>query len=165
MKIVIITVCFLFALSGYGQTLQRAVVGSGGKTMSNGTVKLSVSVGEAIVGTKTNGTFTITQGFEQSENTVTGVKEQTTKIVYKLYPNPTTAMITLELTNNDFDSNLNLQIIAIDGKVLTTKKLSVIKNATNTCHINTSAYANGNYFINIYDNIGKVVKQIKFVKN
>jgi hypothetical protein len=47
------------------QSIERQVVSSGGNTISDGTVTLDFTIGELAVTTITDGTTTLTQGFQQ----------------------------------------------------------------------------------------------------
>ena len=59
-------ISFLFcACMMNAQSIERHVVASGGNTISNGTVTLDFTVGELAVTTITDGTTTLTQGFQQ----------------------------------------------------------------------------------------------------
>ncbi|WP_298516973.1 hemagglutinin protein [uncultured Kordia sp.] len=67
MKIIhqLLLVCILFTMSIHAQSIERQVVASGGNTISNGTTTLDFTVGELVVTTITDGTTTLTQGFQQ----------------------------------------------------------------------------------------------------
>ena len=65
-KIFSIIFCFAFYL-GFGQSIERQVIGSAGETLTNGSVQLDFTVGELVVSTITDGTTTLTQGFHQGE--------------------------------------------------------------------------------------------------
>jgi hypothetical protein len=70
----------------------------------------------------------------------------------KLFPNPTTNSITLNL---DGISNVNLELFDIQGKLLLTKN-----RAFNQEQIDVSAFKTGTYFLRILSNEGN--QQIKF---
>jgi hypothetical protein len=57
--------CLLGIFCVNAQSIERQVVASGGTTISNGTVTLDVTVGELVVTTISDGTTTLTQGFQQ----------------------------------------------------------------------------------------------------
>ncbi len=65
-KILIITSYLLFAASTINaQSLERQVISSAGNTLTNGTVTIDFTLGELVVTTITDGTTTLTQGFQQ----------------------------------------------------------------------------------------------------
>lgn len=55
----------LCAMSVHAQSIEREVVASGGNTISDGNITLDFTVGELVVSTITDGTTTLTQGFQQ----------------------------------------------------------------------------------------------------
>jgi len=66
MKYKIFTIVTIFCLYlSNGQSIEREVVASGGNTISNGTITLDFTIGELVTTTITDGTTTLTQGFQQ----------------------------------------------------------------------------------------------------
>ncbi|MGH1386987.1 hemagglutinin protein [Kordia sp.] len=61
----LLMLCMLCMISVKAQAIEREVVAAGGNTISNGTVTLDFTVGELTVTTITDGTTTLTQGFQQ----------------------------------------------------------------------------------------------------
>ncbi len=59
-------IMLLFIVIGYGQELEREVVGSAGETLSNSTIILDFTVGETVVGTVSNGSISLSQGFHNT---------------------------------------------------------------------------------------------------
>ena len=57
--------CLFCACMMNAQSIERQVVASGGNTISNGTVTLDFTIGELATTTITDGTTTLTQGFQQ----------------------------------------------------------------------------------------------------
>ncbi|WP_299216152.1 hemagglutinin protein [uncultured Aquimarina sp.] len=67
MKKIFLTIlgaCTFF--STQAQSIERQVISSGGNTITNGGVTLDYTIGELAVTTITNGTTTLTQGFQQA---------------------------------------------------------------------------------------------------
>ena len=78
------------------QTLSRQVIGSTGSANE----QLSSTTGETVVNTAVSGTFILTQGFQQPDNTTVGIRQPIEVVVsYNLYPNPALDLITLELNS------------------------------------------------------------------
>ena len=72
---------------------------------------------------------------------------------FKIYPNPTTEKLTIELNSN---TNQSFEIINIVGQTIYTS--SINKKAT----VNTSAFAKGVYILKLYNDKETIVR--KFVK-
>ena len=65
MKQFIITISLLFSSVFCAQTLERTVIGGSGETLSNATTSLDFTLGGLVVTTTSNGTTTLSQGFQQ----------------------------------------------------------------------------------------------------
>ncbi|MFZ4740688.1 MAG: beta strand repeat-containing protein [Bacteroidales bacterium] len=75
-----------------------------------------------------------------------GVEENNKSLNYKIYPNPSKGIITINI--NEINSNLDLQIINIQGKVIHTETLTNDK-PTYTQDIDLSKHAKGIYFVKL----------------
>ncbi|WNJ19474.1 hypothetical protein [Pontibacter sp. G13] len=80
------------------QTLERQVIGAAGMHATAGNLILSMTVGETATSTLEAGSFVLTQGFQQPDVTTASSIDPQTLVDWKLYPNPATAHITLELS-------------------------------------------------------------------
>ncbi|MBW1298308.1 hemagglutinin protein, partial [Aquimarina litoralis] len=60
----LVGVCTFFGVQA--QSIERQVISSGGNTITNGGVTLDYTIGELAVTTITDGTTTLTQGFQQA---------------------------------------------------------------------------------------------------
>lgn len=67
MKSILVILCFYIVLSVDAQSLGRQVVGSTGTTLTNGAVTVNFTVGETIVGSISDGTTVLSQGFHQGK--------------------------------------------------------------------------------------------------
>ncbi|SNR15292.1 hypothetical protein [Tenacibaculum jejuense] len=65
MKQFIFIIGLLFSVTMFSQTLERTVIGSTGKTLSNTNGSINFTVGELVVTTNSNGTAILNQGFQQ----------------------------------------------------------------------------------------------------
>ena len=79
-------------------------------------------------------------------------------IEINLFPNPANDMLTLSL-NTDKKQTLNIQIIEVGGKLVYNKSFDS-ESGLNEVTIDTKAFANGSYVINVTDNNRK--KSIRF---
>jgi len=110
-KLLLILLCLPFI--GFGQVLAPSLVSSSGNTFSSGNVIMDFSLGEVVITTHLNSSNILTQGFHQE------ILKVTTQVVNidiktKVFPNPTTSSLTIELgytipyTAADVCANLTL---------------------------------------------------------
>jgi hypothetical protein len=159
------TFTFLTALAfgGYlfSQSISPDVVASAGDYFSNGTISISWTLGEVATETIGNGTYTLTQGFQQPDYLVTAVpKYLNPKFEVTLYPNPATDIVKLTIKGNEnFDLLVNLYD-AIGRELLTSKVLAGVSEKD----IDMSAYRAGIYFVKISQTNGEGLKTIQVAK-
>ena len=130
---------------GFGQILSPSVIGSAGASFSNSTAKTDLTVGELVIETFSNNTI-LTQGFHQGDLKVStdvvniGIKT-------KVYPNPTTNILIVELEKT---VNADILVYDINGKIVIKDKL----NNEQQKQLDFSFLGQGNYLlhINIVDN-------------
>lgn len=150
-------VCFATVL--FNCVAQQSPTASGGDaTGTNGSV--SYSVGQIVYLTSSGSNGSISEGvqqpFEISE--VLGSEDFSNLITdIKIYPNPSTDVLTLNLINQD-NLELDYQIIDNNGKLLTSDK--IIANETN---IDVAALPSSIYYLKI-TNVNKEVKTYKIIK-
>ena len=142
-KQLLLLLCLPFI--GFGQITSPSVISSSGNSYNNGGVNMDYTLGEIVVETQTNSTTILTQGFHQ------GVLNVNTSVVNidiktKVYPNPTTNFIIIELEKN---VNAELLVYDINGKLVIKDKL----NDERQKQLDFSFLKQGNYilYINISD--------------
>ena len=142
-KILILFLCL--PMIGFGQILSPSVIGSAGASFSNSTFSTDLTVGEVMIETFSNISI-ITQGFHQ------GIEDINSDVVNldlntKVYPNPTTNFLIIELEQN---VNAELLVYDINGKIVIKDKL----NNEQQKQLDFSFLSQGNYLlhINIADN-------------
>ena len=116
-KLLLILLCV--PLIGLGQILSPSVIGSAGASFSNSTASTDLTVGEVMIETFSNNTI-LTQGFHQ------GIEDINSNVVNldintKVYPNPTTNFLIIELEQN---VNAELLVYDINGKIVIKDKLN-----------------------------------------
>ena len=120
----VIIAFFLFGIAVHAQEV-ISTAGSYGETTSG---SLSWTVGEPVIETITDGTNTLTQGFQQSKLTVTAINDlKVPGIELSVYPNPTADYIILSIDDvktNGRSSQLSLQLYDINGKLLQNEKIT-----------------------------------------
>ena len=138
-KLLLILLCFPFI--GFGQVLAPSLVSSSGNTFSSGNVIMDFSLGEVVITTNLNSSNILTQGFHQE------ILKVTTQVVNidiktKVFPNPTTSSLTIEL---DKKISAELLVYDIKGRVVIKDKL----NNENTKTLNFGILKQGNYLLYI----------------
>ena len=159
MKKKILTAVFLIVFGLSGLQAQEAVLATGGDASGSGG-SVSYSVGQLVYTTNTGTTGTVAQGVQQPYeiSAITGIEETGIGLEMSAYPNPATEFVKLKIESEKF-GNLTYQLYDINGKLLSTKKLT--KDETN---INMSRYKPSVYFLKVIaDN--HVVKSFKIIKN
>lgn len=138
-----------FALIGAvrAQTVMPQVVSSSGGSGQNAQGSLDWTIGEPVTSTVTDGTSTLTQGFQQPTLLIataqTDLNELTQLVVY---PNPTADYVTLKL--NKYDNNqYTYKVHDISGKIVLEGKAS-----TNNANVSFHGLASGQYTLSLIDN-------------
>ena len=117
-KLLLILLCLPFI--GFGQITSPSVISSSGNSYNNGGVNIDYTLGEIVVETQTNSTTILTQGFHQGVLKVNSSVENI-DIKTKVYPNPTTNFIIIELEKN---VNADILVYDINGKLVLKDKLN-----------------------------------------
>ena len=137
---------------GFGQVTSPSVISSSGGSYSNGNIIMDYTLGEIVVETHTNSTTILTQGFHQ------GVLEVSTEVVNidiktKVYPNPTTNFLIIELEKN---VNADILVYDINGKLVIKDRL----NNEQQKQLDFGFLKQGNYLLHINIADKKSVYQI-----
>ena len=145
-KLLLILLCLPFI--GFGQITSPSVISSSGNSYNNGGINMDYTLGEIVVETFQPTvtplplTYTIlTQGFHQGILKVTTSVENI-DIKTKVYPNPTTNFIIIELEKN---VNADILVYDINGKLVLKDKL----NDENQKQLDFSFLNQGNYLLHI----------------
>ena len=95
--------------------------GSYGETTSG---SLSWTIGEPVIETITDGTNTLTQGFQQSKLTVTAINDlEIPGIELSVYPNPTNSFLSIEV-KADKQRDLLLSLFDLNGRLILQKRMT-----------------------------------------
>ena len=137
-----------FPIFIFGQITSPSVISSSGNSYNNGGINVDYTLGEIVVETFQPTvtplplTYTIlTQGFHQGVLKVSTSVENI-DIKTKVYPNPTTNFIIIELEKN---VNADILVYDINGKLVLKDKL----NEENQKQFDFSFLKQGNYFLHI----------------
>jgi len=126
---------------GFGQVATPSVVSSSGDSYSNGGVIMDYTLGEIVIETFSNSANILTQGFHQGDLKITTAVVNL-DIKTKIYPNPTTNFIIIELEKN---VNAELLVYDINGKIVIKDKLRDEQKK----QLDFSFLTQGNYFLHI----------------
>ena len=124
----------------FGQVTSPSLISSSGDSYSNSNVNMDFSIGEVVIETHQNNEI-LTQGFHQGVLKIqTGVSEL--DFVTKVYPNPTTNIVIVELEK---DISGEILIYDINGKLMISDKL----DNERIKQFDFSKFSQGNYLLHI----------------
>jgi hypothetical protein len=159
MKFLTVISFALLPAIGFSQSISPEVIASAGEHYYNGSVQLSWTLGEVMIDTYDNGTNILTQGFHQTQLTVTSIEENLAEVRMNLYPNPTSEFLNIDLGNNEKD--INLQVYDMTGKLI---HKDVI-NAYDTKYVlPMQSVVTGKYLIQMQSEDGKMNTTHQVVK-
>ena len=138
---------------------QESINSAGGNaTGSGGTV--AYSIGQVVYTTNTASNGTVAQGVQQAyEIQSLEVSEVKPTISLKVFPNPTTSNLTLQISeyNNEEYSYLLYDML---GKALSKGQIK-----SQRTQINTSGLPSATYIINVQNKANQNVQSFKIIKN
>jgi len=151
---------FILLMLLYSTSLQAQEVvstaGSYGETTSG---SLSWTIGEPVIETITDGTNTLTQGFQQSKLTVTAINDlKVSGIELSVYPNPTNSFLSIEV-KTDKQKDLLLSLFDLNGRLILQKKM-----AGNKQTIKMQNYKPGTYILKVTE-ANKEIRTYQIVKH
>ena len=138
-KLLLILLCL--PMIGFGQVTTPSVVSSSGDSYSNGNIIMDYTLGEIAIETYTNGSTILTQGFHQEILKIT-IQVEDLSIKTKIYPNPTTDLLIIELEKNVI---ADILVYDINGKIVIKDKLRDEKQK----QLDFSFLTQGNYLLHI----------------
>ena len=144
---------------GVAQSIEPQVIASAGEHFSNGNVQLSWTLGEVMIDTYDNGTNILTQGFHQTELTVTSIEETLADVRLNMYPNPTMEFLNIELGNNG--SDIELQLFDMTGKLVHSDKIEAFQTKY---VLPMEKVATGNYLVQMQSIDGSLNTTHKVMK-
>jgi hypothetical protein len=162
--VLILPILILIGQSALGQAITQKpisslqLLSSAGDSYKNSSYELDWSLGEILTETNGNSTITLTQGFHQSNYTVTAVDQlENMQFEISAFPNPATDYLTLSIEDPHIE-NFKYFLTDLNGKVLQESKIS-----TNRQQINLMKLPAGLYFLKVrsLNNIEKTFKIIK----
>lgn len=147
---------FWCALVSFGQD----TVASSGGNASGANGNVSYTVGQNAYTTNTGSSGSVAQGVQQPFEIQTLLGRDIFNINLKMsvYPNPTTNLLSLEITNYSLD-NVRYDLFDANGRLILSNK---VVNAVTSLRMDL--YPNAIYLLNITEN-SKTIKTFKIIKN
>ena len=151
----------LLVLMGFSNIFGQQVVASGGQSGFGNQIQASATVGEAIIGSQSNGTLNSNQGFQQPlqrDVTSTVELESGYLIDIKIGPNPA-----FQNLNIQFSQALQCQILIYDniGRMVLKTKMDA---AALTQNIDISNLKTGTYIIHFIDKEQRNLTSVPIIK-
>lgn len=130
----------------------QELVTTSGETFSNITYQMSFSLGETLTETLFSEEYTLTQGFQQGNLTVTSIVDPVqTGFSVSVYPNPVQNHLTIETDVQE----AKYRIINLLGEIVKTGHIT-----ETALQIDFSDLSNGTYLLNVKgQNTHKIIKQ------
>jgi hypothetical protein len=157
-------IIILLGTKCFAQSIVPQSVNSSGTKMTQANGSISFTVGELVVLSQVDGEGnTLSSGFSPGATiTTVNVKEvDPTVLVVKVYPNPTTELVSIQINHSQIN-HFFVTITDLQGKELFAAKYAGISNVIG---INTSSYATGTYFLTLKDLNNQVLSTYKIIKH
>ncbi len=124
MKRLSLTTSFVVAgLIASAQSISPEVIATAGDHYEAGNVQLSWTIGEPIIETVSAGNNIITQGFHQTELTITSVEENNlSNLDVSVYPNPTSDRVVVSIPDNEND--MVAELYDMKGKLIMSENIN-----------------------------------------
>jgi hypothetical protein len=141
------------------ETIAPDVIASSGNSYVSSNASLCWTMGEVVTETGAGTNNYLTQGFEQPASiVVTSVPTlNNPQGNVSAYPNPFTSIVYLQ--NNNASKVLQVDLASMDGKTIFTKTMTDKQE-----QFDLSMFANGIYFIRVYDQNKQLVQTLKIDK-
>ena len=149
----------LFCSWGYSQTISPEVIATSGEHFISANAQLSWTIGELMIETYSTGSNQLTQGFHQTNLTITAVEDLAEDFQLKVYPNPTKDLVNVEFLESP--STASVIISDAHGRTLILKE-AIQPLGTET--FNLSSYPAGAYFLQVRNEEQQVIKTFQILK-
>lgn len=143
-KFYLLVISVLAIINSQGQQLDPAVVATTGDHYVSSGYQLSFTLGETVIATFASDEHTLTQGFHQTELTITSVLE-TPEIIVQLFPVPARDLVYIKFNNPNNLRHFNL--FDMSGKQINSGS---IDPSTELFELPVSKLANGTYILNLH---------------
>lgn len=150
-------------LTCHSQSISPQSINSAGVKMSQTNGSLSFNLGEVVVLSASDlDSNSINSGFISGATITTEVLEvpNVDLLNVKVYPNPTTTMIFVDVMDTQL-SQMVIEIIDMNGKVVSK---GIYAGISNKIGINASSWENGNYILQLKDISGNRIGSYQIIK-
>ena len=154
----------LLGTMSFAQSIAPQSVNSGGTKMTQANGSLIFTVGELVVLSQIDSNGNTLGGGFTAGATLTTVSIQETDATIldvKVYPNPTTELVNIQINHSTIDQVV-VTITDLQGKEVYNGKYAGISNVIG---INTASYATGTYVLSLKNLNNQVLGTYKIIKN
>ena len=162
--IALLGAAMLMGTISYAQSIAPQSVNSGGIKMTQANGSLSFTVGELVILSQTDSQGNTLGGGFTSGATLTTVSIQeadATVLDVKVYPNPTTELVNIQINHSAIDQVV-VTITDLQGKEVYNGKYAGISNVIG---INTASYETGTYVLSLKNLNNQVLGTYKIIKH
>ncbi len=103
-----------FFISSISLLSAQEVISTQGDSYDNGTNTIDFTIGEPVIETVSDGSNDVTQGFHQTNLTITNIEDLDVNFSVNIYPNPTSDVINLTIEKYE---KITFQIFDMGGEV------------------------------------------------
>lgn len=160
---VIITLIFTVAvvLNVVAQDVKPSVIASAGNYSEVSGVSLSWTLGEPVIATATDGTNTLTQGFQQSNYDVVAIEVKPVSFLdLSVFPNPATDLLSMKWTGKE-GVDVTIRLYDISGKLIFEQKT---KSTVELGSLNVSNLARAQYVLQVFSEDLDFEKKFNIIK-
>ncbi|MBN1791844.1 MAG: T9SS type A sorting domain-containing protein [Bacteroidales bacterium] len=160
MKHILLFTAILFpGFVGFGQAGLQQVIATAGGNAANGSIAIEWTFGEPVVATLSGANTILTQGFHQTDVSITFIKgSDELPCTIEIYPNPTGDFVMMTIDNSVL-KDVQYLLYDLNGKLLE-KKLLV----SNITFIGMADYPAGIYLLKILQP-AKNITTIEIIKH
>jgi hypothetical protein len=148
-----IFIFIVISLYSESQTIDPYLISCTGNSIANPNYSLDYSLGEILIETLSDTSHFCTQGILQPNYQTVNRIEELSNIQVKVYPNPTTDIITISTTS---PLNVNFQIINLLGEIIL---------QDNSKNISVRDFPNGIYYLRIFNSKNELIHTHTIVKS
>lgn len=110
-----------------------------------------------------DGFFTDDRTVLLNVNTPLTIEESTTSMEIKVFPNPATNLVYLEI-NHSKDQSAMLDVYSINGKMMVTQKTVQVNSGSNIFVMETESWLPGTYLIHVEGSEGLLINQMLIIE-
>ena len=158
-KIILIAISIPICDCIYSQSISPEVYATSGEHYTGTNATLSWTIGESVIETFSGTNAILTQGFQQSQYSITSIEEVPDN-TYKIcvYPNPAIDLININIQSVD-KSSFKVELIDLQGKRLFYQNIN-----SNNKTLDLKQFDSSIYFLKVYTNDNKLLKAYKITK-